>query len=149
MREESRIMLHRSLEDMNILPGLQKSCERLHTASLYMIILSFASVTSPSRNQLLGVKVVRFHYCQQYLSTKYRTPIPHPRKKTDVILNLIEVALYDEVFDIGPTDHEPLSLSEVNGAQLRLYNTTVSHDTHERVEIARRMGNRGGDVELG
>jgi hypothetical protein len=70
------IMLHCSLQDMNILLGSQKLRGRLHAELLHMNTLSFVTAASPFRNQLLhGVKFLSV--VSKSLSTKY--PIP----KTD------------------------------------------------------------------
>jgi len=62
--------------------------------------------------------------------------------------NLLEIALHNEVLNVGSAHHEPLSLPKVDRPQLRLYNTAVAHDAHEHVEIPRRMRDRRGDIEL-
>lgn len=62
--------------------------------------------------------------------------------------NFLEVALHDEVLNIGSAHHEPLSLPKVDRAQFCLYDAAVAHDAHERVEIPRGMRDRRSDVEL-
>jgi len=52
------------------------------------------------------------------------------------------------MLNIGSAHHEPLSLPKVDRAQLRLYDTAVAHDAHERVEISWGMRDRRSDVEL-
>ena len=63
-------------------------------------------------------------------------------------LDLLEVALHDEVLNVCASDHEPLSLLKVDAAELCLDDAAVSDHAHEDVEILWGLGDAGGDVEL-
>ena len=62
--------------------------------------------------------------------------------------NFLEVALHNEVLNIGSAYHEPLPFPKVDRAQLRLNNAAVAHNAHEHMEIPRGMRDRRRNVEL-
>jgi len=52
------------------------------------------------------------------------------------------------MFDIGPSDHKPLPLLEIDAPQLCLNNTTISNNFYQHVQIFWWLNNSSHDIQL-
>ena len=59
---------------------------------------------------------------------------------------LFQIALDNEMFNICPAHHEPLSFLKIYRPHLRLYLPTISDDVHKNVEIFGGIRDACGDV---
>ena len=63
-----------------------------------------------------------------------------------VASNLLQIALDDEMFDVGPSNHKSLTLLKVYAPQLSLNHSTISNNANEDMQVFRRICDAGGDI---
>lgn len=64
------------------------------------------------------------------------------------LLNLLEITLHNEVFDISAPNHESLPLLKIDGPKLCLYDPAIPDNVNQHMQVFGRMGNTGCDIEL-
>ena len=67
---------------------------------------------------------------------------------TKISLDLLQITLHDEMLDVCPSDHKPLTLAKVDATKLCLNDPAIPDNLHQNVQVFGRIRDPCHDVQL-